>query len=215
MTTVITFEETYLWGVYYVVLPQNKIETFPTFCSHVREYNSHNALRYRQILLAPSSRFQPIIFKEARVRNETLHLSSRASTWTSLRIRVKFCAADRPSFASNGGLYWTSVPSPSPPVLCSVRKFMTVADGAPLALIMPVRAECCSPAGSACQSTACLVPPGPINTQQPGVATSLLYSGSQFRGHQKSKGNSYDVDVVLQVMCDWRRFGTVQSISKV
>uniref|UniRef100_A0A9L0JPW9 GID complex subunit 4 homolog n=1 Tax=Equus asinus TaxID=9793 RepID=A0A9L0JPW9_EQUAS len=33
---------------------------------------------------------------------------------------------------------------------------------------------------------------------QPGVATSLLYSGSKFRGHQKSKGNSYDVEVVLQ-----------------
>jgi len=48
-------------------------------------------------------------------------------------------------------------------------------------------------------ASASLVPPPPINTHQPGVNTSLLYSGSQFRGHQKSKGNSYDVEVVLQV----------------
>uniref|UniRef100_A0A6I8P9H5 GID complex subunit 4 homolog n=1 Tax=Ornithorhynchus anatinus TaxID=9258 RepID=A0A6I8P9H5_ORNAN len=47
-------------------------------------------------------------------------------------------------------------------------------------------------------SSSSLIPPPPINTQQPGVATSLLYSGSKFRGHQKSKGNSYDVEVVLQ-----------------
>ncbi|KAK7918969.1 hypothetical protein WMY93_010253 [Mugilogobius chulae] len=47
-------------------------------------------------------------------------------------------------------------------------------------------------------SSASLIPPPPINTQQPGVVTSLLYSGSKFRGHQKSKGNSYDVEVVLQ-----------------
>lgn len=53
---------------------------------------------------------------------------------------------------------------------------------------MPVRTEAAS-----------LIPPPPINTQQPGVATTLLYSGSKFRGHQKSKGNSYDVEVVLQV----------------
>ncbi|KAF6717502.1 Glucose-induced degradation-like protein 4 [Oryzias melastigma] len=62
---------------------------------------------------------------------------------------------------------------------------------------MPVRAECCT-AGSACPSPACLHPPAPVNTHQPGVATSLLYSGSQFRGYQRSKGNSYDVEVVLQ-----------------
>ena len=48
-------------------------------------------------------------------------------------------------------------------------------------------------------SSASLIPPPPINTRQPGVVTSLLYSGSRFRGHQKSKGNSYDVEVVLQV----------------
>ncbi|XP_074552424.1 uncharacterized protein gid4 [Halichoeres trimaculatus] len=75
---------------------------------------------------------------------------------------------------------------------------MTVADGDTIALIMPVRAECCSTTGLACPSPASLYPPAPINTYQPGVATSLLYSGSQFRGYQKSKGNSYDVEVVLQ-----------------
>lgn len=48
-------------------------------------------------------------------------------------------------------------------------------------------------------SSASLIPPPPINTRQPGVVTSLLYSGSKFRGYQKSKGNSYDVEVVLQV----------------
>lgn len=64
---------------------------------------------------------------------------------------------------------------------------------------MPVRTECPPPAGASVASAASLIPPPPINTQQPGVATSLLYSGSKFRGHQKSKGNSYDVEVVLQV----------------
>lgn len=63
---------------------------------------------------------------------------------------------------------------------------------------MPVRTECPPPAGASLTSAASLIPPPPINTQQPGVATSLLYSGSKFRGHQKSKGNSYDVEVVLQ-----------------
>ncbi|KAM4716467.1 glucose-induced degradation protein 4 homolog isoform 2-T2 [Anableps anableps] len=66
------------------------------------------------------------------------------------------------------------------------------------ALIMPIRAECRCLAGVACPSSACLVPPAPINTYQPGVATSLLYSGAQYRGYQRSKGNSYDVEVVLQ-----------------
>ncbi|XP_027898682.1 glucose-induced degradation protein 4 homolog isoform X1 [Xiphophorus couchianus] len=75
---------------------------------------------------------------------------------------------------------------------------MTVADGVSLALVMPVRAECHCLAGAACPSSACLVPPAPINTQQPGVATSLLYSGAQYKGYQRSKGNSYDVEVVLQ-----------------
>ncbi|MED6256101.1 GID complex subunit 4, VID24 [Ameca splendens] len=75
---------------------------------------------------------------------------------------------------------------------------MTVVDEVSLALIMPVRAECRCPPGAACPSSACLVPPAPINTHQPGVATSLLYSGAQYRGYQRSKGNSYDVEVVLQ-----------------
>ena len=29
--------------------------------------------------------------------------------------------------------------------------------------------------------------------------STLLYSGSKFQGHQKSKGNCYDVEVILQV----------------
>lgn len=69
---------------------------------------------------------------------------------------------------------------------------------------MPVPAGYLSDSPSAAfVSSASLIPPPPINTQQPGVVTSLLYSGSKFRGHQKSKGNSYDVEVVLQVgLCD-------------
>uniref|UniRef100_H3B549 GID complex subunit 4 homolog n=1 Tax=Latimeria chalumnae TaxID=7897 RepID=H3B549_LATCH len=63
---------------------------------------------------------------------------------------------------------------------------------------MPVRTESSSASSAALGSGSSLIPPPPINTQQPGVATTLLYSGSKFRGHQKSKGNSYDVEVVLQ-----------------
>lgn len=37
------------------------------------------------------------------------------------------------------------------------------------------------------------------NSKQLGVNKSLLYNGSHFRGFQKSKGNSYEVDVVIQV----------------
>ena len=44
-----------------------------------------------------------------------------------------------------------------------------------------------------------LVPPPPANSFQPGVNVSLLYSGSKFKGHQKSKGSCYDVEVNLQV----------------
>lgn len=44
-----------------------------------------------------------------------------------------------------------------------------------------------------------LDPPPPANSEQPGVQTTLLYSGSKFQGHQKSKGNCYDVEVVMQV----------------
>ncbi|CAH2106234.1 unnamed protein product [Euphydryas editha] len=43
-----------------------------------------------------------------------------------------------------------------------------------------------------------ITPPPPANSKQPGVTKSLLYNGSKFQGHQKSKGNSYEVEVVLQ-----------------
>ncbi|XP_056017897.1 glucose-induced degradation protein 4 homolog isoform X2 [Ostrea edulis] len=43
-----------------------------------------------------------------------------------------------------------------------------------------------------------LDPPPPANSKQPGVTTTLLYNGSRFQGHQKSKGNCYDVEVILQ-----------------
>uniref|UniRef100_A0A8C9EVV1 GID complex subunit 4 homolog n=1 Tax=Pavo cristatus TaxID=9049 RepID=A0A8C9EVV1_PAVCR len=78
--------------------------------------------------------------------------------------------------------------------------------GARAAAPMPVRSERCraggaagtassAPSGAASSS---LVPPPPINTAQPGVATSLLYSGAKFRGQQRSKGNAYEVEVVMQ-----------------
>ncbi|XP_069036842.1 glucose-induced degradation protein 4 homolog isoform X2 [Lepisosteus oculatus] len=79
---------------------------------------------------------------------------------------------------------------------------------------MPVRTECCSTACAAFIASASLIPPPPINTQQPGVATSLLYSGSKFRGHQKSKGNSYDVEVVLQEYPTLTTFFAGEIISK-
>ena len=44
-----------------------------------------------------------------------------------------------------------------------------------------------------------LEPPLPANSRLMGIPTSLLYNGSRFQGHQKSKGNCYDVEVVLQV----------------
>jgi len=43
-----------------------------------------------------------------------------------------------------------------------------------------------------------IVPPPPLHSKQLGVSGSLLYNGSTFCGHQKSKGNQYDVEVVLQ-----------------
>jgi len=43
-----------------------------------------------------------------------------------------------------------------------------------------------------------LVPVKPKYGKQVGIPASLLYSGSRFQGHQKSKGNRYDVEVVLQ-----------------
>lgn len=50
---------------------------------------------------------------------------------------------------------------------------------------MPVRVE--------------ITPPPPANSKQLGVTKTLLYNGSKFEGFQKSKGNSYAVEVVLQV----------------
>lgn len=41
-------------------------------------------------------------------------------------------------------------------------------------------------------------PPPPANSKQPGVIRTLLYNGSKFKGHQRSKGNQYDVEVILQ-----------------
>ncbi|XP_015786693.1 glucose-induced degradation protein 4 homolog [Tetranychus urticae] len=43
-----------------------------------------------------------------------------------------------------------------------------------------------------------LGPPLLANSQMTGINSSLLYNGSRFAGHQKSKGNSYDVEVILQ-----------------
>lgn len=44
-----------------------------------------------------------------------------------------------------------------------------------------------------------IAPPPPANSKQLGVLKSLLYNGSKFKGFQKSKGSSYEVEVVLQV----------------
>ncbi|XP_076121268.1 glucose-induced degradation protein 4 homolog isoform X1 [Alosa pseudoharengus] len=90
--------------------------------------------------------------------------------------------------------------SPSPPLslsqgdACSPADVVSTAE----AVIMPVRIECYPSSTEACMASVSLNPPPPINTHQPGVTTSLLYSGSEFQGYQKSKGNSYDVEVVLQ-----------------
>ncbi|XP_002154894.1 glucose-induced degradation protein 4 homolog isoform X1 [Hydra vulgaris] len=43
-----------------------------------------------------------------------------------------------------------------------------------------------------------LVPEVPKYSKQVGIPNTLLYSGSRFKGNQKSKGNCYDVEVVLQ-----------------
>jgi hypothetical protein len=47
--------------------------------------------------------------------------------------------------------------------------------------------------------TAIIDPPIPANNKTVGTYRSLLYNGSKFSGSQKSKGNSYDVEVSLQV----------------
>lgn len=54
-----------------------------------------------------------------------------------------------------------------------------------------------------------LVPVTPRSGKQVGIPASLLYSGSRFKGHQKSKGNRYDVEVVLQV-CVYHIFNNFQ-----
>ncbi|XP_067937681.1 glucose-induced degradation protein 4 homolog [Watersipora subatra] len=41
-------------------------------------------------------------------------------------------------------------------------------------------------------------PPLPAHSRLQGITTSLLYNGSKFQGHQKSKGHSYNVEVILQ-----------------
>ncbi|XP_055875202.1 glucose-induced degradation protein 4 homolog isoform X1 [Biomphalaria glabrata] len=43
-----------------------------------------------------------------------------------------------------------------------------------------------------------LDPPPPAFSSLMGIPTTLLYNGSCFQGHQKSKGRCYDVEVVLQ-----------------
>jgi len=43
-----------------------------------------------------------------------------------------------------------------------------------------------------------ITPPPPSHTKQLGFPKTLLYNGSKFEGSQKSKGNSYAVEVVLQ-----------------
>jgi len=43
-----------------------------------------------------------------------------------------------------------------------------------------------------------LVPFPPKTSAQIGIPETPLYSGSKFQGHQKSKGNRYDVEVVFQ-----------------
>lgn len=67
---------------------------------------------------------------------------------------------------------------PTPGSSASIRQ------GSPPKETMPVRVD--------------IVPPPPNNSKQLGVTKSLLYNGSKFRGFQKSKGNSYEVEVVLQ-----------------
>lgn len=60
-----------------------------------------------------------------------------------------------------------------------------------------------------------LDPPPPAKSEQPGVTTSLLYNGSRFKGHQKSKGNCYDVEVILQVCCPTHIYFVILGVSLV
>ena len=55
----------------------------------------------------------------------------------------------------------------------------------------------------------------------PGCPLTPLHSGSQFKGHQQSKGNKYQVEVVFKVswkMCymSWKYFyGMLMDVNKV
>ncbi|GJQ80922.1 hypothetical protein Trydic_g4739 [Trypoxylus dichotomus] len=51
-----------------------------------------------------------------------------------------------------------------------------------------------------------VVPRPPENSKQLGVTKSLLYNGSRFHGYQKSKGNSYEVEVIFQHVDEERSF---------
>lgn len=116
----------------------------------------------------------------------------------------------------NGGTPHLSSPNSfwTPTKLGSQTPIARVRRPASEAGTMPVPAGYLSDSPAAASaSSASLIPPPPINTQQPGVVTSLLYSGSKFRGHQKSKGNSYDVEVVLQVRLRSWYFGTLDELS--
>lgn len=50
-----------------------------------------------------------------------------------------------------------------------------------------------------------LTPPGCSSSKQLGVTKTLIYNGSKFKGFQKSKGNSYDVEVALKVSGKFRK----------
>ncbi|VDP47771.1 unnamed protein product [Soboliphyme baturini] len=47
-----------------------------------------------------------------------------------------------------------------------------------------------------------VVPLLPLQNSDYGIPRTLLYNGSRFAGHQKSKGNCYDVEVIIQVRKD-------------
>lgn len=57
-----------------------------------------------------------------------------------------------------------------------------------------------------------ITPPPPSQSKQLGFPKTLLYNGSKFEGSQRSKGNSYAVEVVLQVRIqghDYPRVGNI------
>jgi hypothetical protein len=95
-------------------------------------------------------------------------------TWGSLYLMVRYCAG---VFSRS----WLVIQRRH--FLSKKVTLVTVDEST--AFKMPVRVE--------------ITPPPPANSKQPGVTKSLLYNGSKFQGFQKSKGNSYEVEVVLQV----------------